>query len=78
MRQSEELEGLTPEQYGNRASKSADIQALNTRIFYEFVRLKRISDTNIFTDLISNYNLVLQIISYLELQIVSVPKDTTK
>ena len=34
-RQAETLESIAPEQYGRRKEKSADTQALNTRLFYD-------------------------------------------
>ena len=74
MKNSEELESLAPEQYGSRASKSADIQALSTRLFYDKIRLKRLPATSVFADLVSNYDLVLHSISSLSLQRVDVPK----
>ena len=49
-------------------SKSADIQALNTRIFYDIVLLKRKPETSISANLVSNYDLVLHRIASLALQ----------
>ena len=59
----EELEGLSPEQYGIRSSKAEDFQALNKRLLYNLIRLKRIPATSVFTYLVSNYDLVLQSIA---------------
>ena len=35
--QAENLDVLAPEQYGIRKAKAADIQALNTRLFYDLI-----------------------------------------
>ena len=35
MQRAEECHGIAPEQYGSRKKKAADIQALNTRLFYD-------------------------------------------
>ena len=43
-RQAYTLEGITPEQYGSRREKAADIQALKTRLFYELIRKKNPSN----------------------------------
>ena len=42
MIKSEELNTPSPEQYGSRNEKSLDIQALNRRLFYDLIRLKRV------------------------------------
>lgn len=57
MRNAEAINGLAPEQYGSRSFKAADIQALNTRLFYDLVRLKRIPATSTFVDLVSSVQL---------------------
>ena len=75
MRQAEELEGIYPEQYRIRESKAADTQALNTRLFYDYIRIQRIPSTRIFADLISNYDLVVHNIASLSLQIINPPKE---
>ena len=72
MRKEEDMGRLSPKQYGSRASKTADIQALNTRLFYYIVLLKRSTATSAFADLVSNYDLVLHSIADLELQKVDV------
>ena len=72
--QAETLDRITPEQYGSLKAKAADIQALNTRFFYDFIQQKRIPETSIFADLVSNYDLVVHSITYLSLQMVDVPK----
>ena len=33
MSQADTLDGISPERYGKRKAKAADIQALNTRLF---------------------------------------------
>ena len=77
MSQAEILDGIAPEQYGSRKAKASEIQALNTRLFYDLIRQKRIPETSIFSDLVSNYDLVVHRITSLSLQRVDVPKDTT-
>ena len=69
MRKAENLEGLSPKQYGSQKSKASDIQALNTRLFYDLFRQKRTSVTSTFVDLVSNYDLVFHSIAYISLQI---------
>ena len=46
MNTAEELNTLTPEQYGIRKAKASNIQSLNTRLFYDLTRLKRIPVTH--------------------------------
>lgn len=75
MRRAELNGGLAIEQYGSRTAKAADIQALNTRLFYDLVRLKKIPATSEFTDLVSNYDLVVHSLASLSLQRVGVPKE---
>ena len=75
MSQAEALDWIAPEQYGSRKEKSADIQAPNTRLFYDLIRQKRILVTSIFADLVSNYDLVVHSTASLYLQRVDVPKD---
>ena len=75
MNQAGNLEGLAPEQYGSRKSKSADIQVLNTRLFYDLIRQKRIPETCIFIDLVSNYDLIVHSIESLSIPRVDVPKE---
>ena len=59
MKNSEELEHLVPEQYDSQVAREADIQALNNRIFYDLIWLKRLPTTSVFADLVANYDLVL-------------------
>eukprot|EP00957_Ditylum_brightwellii_P172332 13119594-Ditylum_brightwellii.AAC.1 len=54
---------------------SADLQALNTRLFYNYVLLERVPATSIFIDLVSNYDLVVHSIASLALQQVGIPKE---
>ena len=75
MKKAEEIEGLALEQYGVRSSKLADIKVLNTRLFYNLIRLKRLSATTVLTDMVSHYYLVLHSISSLSLCRVYVPKE---
>ena len=65
---------LSPKQYGSRASKTAYIQALNTRLFYDIVLFKCTPETSVLADLVSSYDLVLHIIASLVLHIVDVEK----
>ena len=67
LNKTEELEGISPEQYGKRKSKSDDVQDLNTCLFYNLVRQKKVTPTSAFAYLISNYELMLHIIDYLVL-----------
>ena len=71
----EELEGLVPEQYDIRESKAAENQALNTRLVYALIWLNRLPDTSIFTDMVSNYDLVLHSIPPFSLQRVDIPEE---
>ena len=57
--QAENIDGLAPKKYRSQKSKAADIQALNTRLFYDLIRKNRIPATSIFADLVSNYDLVV-------------------
>ena len=75
MSQSESLDGLTPKQYGIWKEKAADIQELNTRLFYDLIRKKIIPATSIFTDLVSNYDLVVDSIDSLSIHRVYVSKE---
>ena len=75
MKQAEELEGISPEHYGRRKPKAADVQDLNTRPFYELVRQKIVTTTSIFAELISNYDLVLHSIASLDFHRVNTPKE---
>ena len=70
------LDVLALEQYGSRKAKAADIQALNIRLLYDLTRLERIPSTSTFTDIVSNYDIVVHIISYLKLQQSNISKET--
>ena len=69
------LDGLPPEQYESRNFKATNIQALNTQLFYDLIRQKRIAAMSILTDLVSNYNLLVHSITSLSLQRVDVTKE---
>eukprot|EP00957_Ditylum_brightwellii_P200365 15275304-Ditylum_brightwellii.AAC.1 len=73
MQQAEEWHRIAPEQYGSRKKKSADIQDLNTSLFYDYVQLKRTPATSIFIDLVSNYDMGAHNIAMLALQRVGTP-----
>ena len=68
MSQAETLYVIAPEQYGSLKSKAADIQALNTRLFYDLIGQKRIPATSILSYLVPNYDLVVHGIASLSLQ----------
>jgi hypothetical protein len=74
MKRAESCGGIAPEQYGSRRQKSADLQALNTRLYYDHILLRRIPATSVFIDLVSNYDLVVHNIASLALQRVGMPK----
>eukprot|EP00957_Ditylum_brightwellii_P089051 6781533-Ditylum_brightwellii.AAC.1 len=64
----ENLEGVADEQYRSRKKKAADIQVLNTWLFYDYVLLERTPSTSTFINLVSKYNLVVHSIASLALQ----------
>eukprot|EP00957_Ditylum_brightwellii_P065859 4994787-Ditylum_brightwellii.AAC.1 len=68
MASAENLEGMADEQHGSRKKKAADIQALNTRLFYDYVLLERTPATSMFINLVSNYDLVVHSIVSLAFQ----------
>ena len=72
MIQAKSLEVITPEQYGNQKVKDSVIQALKTRLFYNFTRKKKIPELSIFADLVSNYDLVAHSIDFLSIKRVNV------
>ena len=74
MNQAEDIEGISPEQYGRITSKDADIQAFNTYLFYDLVIQKKVKSTSVFADIIYNYDLVVHIIASISLQRVNIPK----
>ena len=51
---SEEINALYPEQYGRRKEKEEEIQALNTSLLYDLIRLKTVPETINFVDIIYN------------------------
>eukprot|EP00957_Ditylum_brightwellii_P178897 13626967-Ditylum_brightwellii.AAC.1 len=73
MRWAEISNGVTPEQFGSRRRKSADLQALSTRLFYGYTLLKKHPSTNLFIDLVSNYNLVVHSIATMAMRQVGMP-----
>ena len=75
MHKAEDLEGLTPDQYGSLVAKLDDIKSLNARLFYDLISLKQIPTTSAFIYLISNYYLVVHIISYISLQMFNAPTE---
>ena len=75
MSQAKTLDGLAPEQYGSWKAKAAEIQEINTRLFYDLIRQKIIPATSMFANLVSNYDLVVHSIASLSLQRVGVPKE---
>ena len=74
MIRAEELRALSPEQYSSRKGKAAYIQALNTRMFYDIIRVKIFPATRTFAYLVSRYNRVVHSIEPLSLQIANTPK----
>ena len=48
MSQDKKLDRLAPEKYGSQKAKSADMQGLNTRPFYDLIRKNRIPATILF------------------------------
>ena len=75
MKNDEELELLDPEQYCSWASKAKDIQALNARLLYDLIRLKRLPSTSVLTYMVSHYYLVLHSIYFIYLHRVDAPKE---
>ena len=63
MSKAENLDGIAPEQYGSRSAKVAEIQYLNTRLFYDLMRQKIIPEMRISMDLVANYDLVFHSIN---------------
>ena len=73
---SEELNALSPEQYG-RKKKEEDIQELNTSLLYYLIRLKRVPEITNFVDIIYNYDLVVHTIASLSLKRANITKELT-
>eukprot|EP00957_Ditylum_brightwellii_P143658 10945132-Ditylum_brightwellii.AAC.1 len=73
MRRAEIIHGVAPEQFGSRRKKSAYLQALNTRLFYNYTLLKKHPCTSLFIDLVSNYDLVVYSIATLAMRRVGMP-----
>ena len=74
MSKAENQEGLSPEKYVSRKSKTEYIQDLNMRLIYEIIRQNRIPAASTFVDLVSNYDIVVHSTASLSLQIVTLPK----
>eukprot|EP00957_Ditylum_brightwellii_P200605 15292933-Ditylum_brightwellii.AAC.1 len=74
MQRAKACNGIALEQFGSRRQKSADLQALNTQLYYDHLLLQRIPATSVFIDLVSNYNLVVHNIASLALQRIGMPK----
>eukprot|EP00957_Ditylum_brightwellii_P042355 3206893-Ditylum_brightwellii.AAC.1 len=74
MENTERLQGVANEQYDSCKNKATDIQALNTRLYYNFVLLERTPATSTFIDLVSNYDLVVHSIASIALQCVNIHK----
>ena len=69
------LEGISFKQYNSQKFKSAYIQTLNTRIFYDLIRQNKTFATSTFAYLVYNYYLVMHSISSPYLQRAIVPKE---
>ena len=78
MRKAEDAKAVAWEQFGSRRHHAADLQALNTRLFYDQLRLTRRPATTPFVDLVSNYDLVVHSVASLALQRMGVPKAPIK
>eukprot|EP00957_Ditylum_brightwellii_P202773 15331772-Ditylum_brightwellii.AAC.1 len=74
MQRAEACGGVAAEQFGSQQFKSADLQALNTRLFYDHILLQKIPANNIFIDLVSNYYLMVHSITSLVLQYIGMSK----
>ena len=72
--QQKKIDASSLEKYRSRKAKADDIQELHTSLFYDLIRLNRVTKTSTFADLISKYDLVIHSISYLSLQITNTPK----
>ena len=64
-----------PEQYRSCSLKAMDIQALNTKLFYNTALLKRTPTKSVLVYLVSNDDLVLHSIYYLALQRVNMKNN---
>ena len=54
-----------PRKYGSHTVKAAEIQALNTKMFYDLIMLKRLPYISVFVYLVSKYNIILKNIASL-------------
>ena len=75
MQLAESTDTLAPEHYGIIKANVSGAQDLITRIFCDLTRLKRVSATSVFSDLVSYYDLVTHNIADLSLQCANVPKE---
>ena len=71
----QELRSFATNKYRTRKGKSEDTQALNTRLFYDLIRLNIITEISTFSDIVSNYDLVVHTIAPLSLQRFNIPKE---
>ena len=66
---------ISMEQYGSRKKHATDIQALNTKLYYDLIIMEQTPTTSTLIDIVSNYDLVVHIIASLALQRVGVPRS---
>eukprot|EP00957_Ditylum_brightwellii_P027704 2094025-Ditylum_brightwellii.AAC.1 len=78
MERAKKIGDITIEQYRSRKWLSTDVQVLNTRLFYDYILLKRTPAISTFIDLVSNYNFVIHSIASMALQRMSMPKEPTQ
>ena len=68
MEKPEDCMGIAMEQYGSKQKHAADIQALNTKLYYNLIIMERTPETSTLIDLVSKYGLVVHCIAYLALK----------
>eukprot|EP00957_Ditylum_brightwellii_P103603 7893313-Ditylum_brightwellii.AAC.1 len=73
----EYLQGVNDKQCGSWENKSTDIQALKTRLYYDYFLLERVPATSALIDLVSTYDLVVHSNASLALKQVNIPKTLT-
>ena len=66
---------ISMEQYGSRKKHATDIQAMNTKLYYDLIIMEHTPTTSNLIDIVSNYDLVVHIIASLALQRVGVPRS---
>eukprot|EP00957_Ditylum_brightwellii_P118350 9026264-Ditylum_brightwellii.AAC.2 len=59
MENTDMLQRVADEQYGSCKNEATGIQALNTRLYNNFVLLERAPTMSTFIDLVSNYDLIV-------------------